>query len=175
MRKKFDTGKKHRYKDSMNGGEWFPAKTRKGERAMTKSELFKAAHKAAREYRNFFSCYAMAFSFALKEIYAMTKENGKTVTEKLEALGIDAWGCGDMKRYYINSDKLEAVFGLEIGYYKSGNISSARLNGEGISNSKAAKLIGQKIYFDAVSGEWMQKTWAGVGALNETLKSSIRI
>lgn len=103
------------------------------------------------------------------------KANEKTTAEKLEELGIDVWERGEMKRYYINSDKLEAVFGLEVSYYKTGNLCWARLNGEGISNAKAAKLIGRAIFFDAVSEKWMQNREGRTVELNETLKNSICI
>ena len=142
---------------------------------MTGTELFTKAHKIARETRASFVTYRAAFSAALKGLYAMMKDNEKTTAEKLEDLGIEAWERGEMKRYYINADKLEAVFGLSVGFYKSGNICGATLNGEEISNSKAAKLMGQKIFFDAVSGEWMQKTSMGTGALNDTLKASLKV
>lgn len=42
---------------------------------MTKSDLFKTAHKIAKENRSCFADYRMAFSWALKETYKMTKEN----------------------------------------------------------------------------------------------------
>lgn len=41
---------------------------------MTNSELFKAAHKVARETRANFVAYRMAFSSALKGLYAMEKQ-----------------------------------------------------------------------------------------------------
>ena len=99
----------------------------------------------------------------------------ETTVEKLEALGIRAWECGEMKRYYINDDNLEVIFGLCIDRYKTGNICSASLNGEGISNSKAYKLLGRGIWYDAKSESWMQRTEFGTRELNETLKDSIRI
>lgn len=79
---------------------------------MTKSNLFKAAHKLAREYRDFFSCYAMAFSFALKEVYAMTKESEKNIYEsRYEAAVVkanadaDALKVDDFNRSsYVRSD-----------------------------------------------------------------------
>lgn len=142
---------------------------------MTGHELFCKAHKIARETRNSFVTYRSAFSAALKGVYAMMKETEKTTAEKLEALGIEAWERGDMKRYYINDDALEAVFGLRIGRYNTGNISSASLNGEPISNSRAYKLMGRKIFFDAVKGEWMQSTEYGTRALNDTLRESLRV
>lgn len=49
-------------------------------------------------------------------------------------------------RHYIN-DWAEQAFGLEIARYNTGNISSAALDGEHISNTKAARL-GGKIWAD---------------------------
>jgi len=131
---------------------------------MTNREIFCKAHATAKEIRGCFECYRDAFAFALCEIYAGLRAEKaeaaakavETTEEKLEALGISAWEKNGMRRYYINADKVEAVFGLEIGRYNTGNICSARLNGEHISNTKAGRLLARKIYFDAVSREWMQ-------------------
>lgn len=118
--------------------------------------------------------YNVWLAAALKGIYAMERQE-KTTAQKLEALGISAWERGEMKRYYINDDQLEVVFGLSIGRYNSGNISSASLNGEGISSSKAYKLLGRGVWYDAVTGRWMQKTEFGTRELNATLAGSLRI
>lgn len=146
---------------------------------MTNSERFIEAHKTAKQIRDCFSSYRGAFAFALTEIYAMERQEKtapeKTTAEKLEALGIDAWERGEMKRYYINDEHLEAVFGLSIGRYNTGNVSSASLNGEGISNSKAYKLLGRGIWYDANTDSWMQKTEFGTRALNDTLAASLRV
>lgn len=148
---------------------------------MTNSERFIIAHKTAKQIRDCFSSYRGAFAFALREVYAMERAQKtqtaveKTTAEKLEALGIDAWERGEVKRYYINDDQLEAVFGLSISRYNSGNISGASLNGEGISNSKAYKLLGRGIWYDANTDSWMQKTEFGARALNETLMASLRV
>lgn len=146
---------------------------------MTNSERFIKPHKTAKQIRSYFDSYRGAFAYALSEVYAMEKHGTmvgeKTTAEKLEDLGIEAWECNGMKRYYINDDQLEAVFGLSIGRYKTGNISSASLNGEGISNSKAYKLIGRGIWYDANSDSWMQKTEYGNSELNSTLANSLRV
>lgn len=42
---------------------------------MAKSDLFKTAHKTAKENRSCFADYRMAFAWALKETYKMLKEN----------------------------------------------------------------------------------------------------
>lgn len=99
----------------------------------------------------------------------------KSTAEKPEAIGNRAWERGEMKRYYINDDQLEAIFGLRIGRYNTGNISSASLNGEGISNSKAYKLLGRGIWYDAITDTWMQKTELGTRELNATLADSLRV
>ena len=146
---------------------------------MTNSERFIEAYKTAEQTRSSFSTSRDAFVFDLTEIYAMERQEQtapeKTTAEKLEALGIDAWERGEMKRYYINDEHLEAVFGLSIGRYNTGNISSASLNGEGISNSKAYKLLGRGIWYDANTDSWMQKTEFGTRAPNDTLAASLRV
>ena len=78
-----------------------------------------------------------------------------TIENKLIELGLKVWERGDKRRIYINRQDFGKVFGLELGFYKTGNISSAFLNGEAISNSKAYKLIGYRTpYYDCVSGDW---------------------
>lgn len=141
---------------------------------MTNSERFFKAHKTAKETRGFFCSYRDAFSFALREVYAMEKRE-KTTEEKLRELGLTARECNGMRRYYINDDALEAVFGLSIDHYKTGNIRGATLNGEGISNSRTCKLLGRGIWYDAEAGRWMQKTEFGPRELNDILKNSIRL
>lgn len=76
------------------------------------------------------------------------------IMKKLEALGLTHWIKGDMDRIYINNKDLKSVFGLEIEYYKSGNIKSAVLNGDKISNNKAYGLLRNKIYFDCKSNKF---------------------
>ena len=146
---------------------------------LSNSDRFIIAHKTAKQIRGYFDSYRGAFAFALSEVYAMEKQEAltaeKSTTEKLEDLGITAWERDGMKRYYINDDQLEAVFGLSIGRYKTGNISSASLNGEGISNSKAYKLIGRGIWYDANADSWMQKDDYGARPLNDTLARSLRV
>lgn len=54
-----------------------------------------------------------------------------------------------MDRLYIKPEYL----GLELTRYKSGNISSAKFNGETISNSEARRIEGTKCYVDVVTKE----------------------
>ena len=48
---------------------------------------------------------------------------------------------GGGNRYYVQN--LPELIGLELNYYKTGNISSARLNGEHCSNTRAYREIGE--------------------------------
>lgn len=116
---------------------------------MTKSEVFKKAHSIAKNIVAVVGDYMISLSIALKEVYKMTE---KTTEQKLIELGCNVWEKYGKKRIYIG-DNIESVFGLKINYYGTGNISSAYLNGEKISNSKARKLIDNPFY-DCVSGEF---------------------
>lgn len=47
-------------------------------------------------------------------------------------------------RIYFNATDL----GMEVSYYKTGNVSNATINGESISNCEARRVMGSKAYFD---------------------------
>lgn len=123
---------------------------------MNKSIIFKKAHKIAKAIVAKVGNYMIAMSIALKEVYASMKNKGASMREKLEALGLSVWGEDFGKaRIYINTDDMMAVFGLSIGRYKTGAISCATLNGEKISNSRAYKILENKIYFDVEKNEFV--------------------
>ena len=63
-----------------------------------------------------------------------------TVTQLAELNDVNVWEGGENKRIYLN-DGIYELIGLEIKRYKSGSVSSAKLDGEDISNSKAKKII----------------------------------
>jgi len=67
------------------------------------------------------------------------------------------WEKGTMARVYFNGDSfltaLKEEMGLEYTTYKTGNMSSATLDGVKISNSQAKKMIPFKIYFDCNKNE----------------------
>lgn len=68
------------------------------------------------------------------------------------------WEKNGMKRIYINGETIAKAIGLEVDYYKTGNVRSAKLNGEDISNSKASGIIGDifssKFWFDLTDGKF---------------------
>lgn len=67
----------------------------------------------------------------------------------LEKKGFNRWTKGSMDRLYINA----TLLGLELEYYKTGNISSAYLNGERISNSRGYEYKAAKTYIDIATGK----------------------
>ena len=79
-----------------------------------------------------------------------TDDEIKTLTD----MGFNRWtkklsNGKVMDRLYINPEYL----GLELTRYKSGNISSAKFNGEAISNSEARRIEGTKCYVDVATKE----------------------
>lgn len=74
----------------------------------------------------------------------------ETMIKKLEAKGFKRWTKGEHDRLYANVGN----FGLELGYYKTGNVSSAALNGEKISHSYGAEIKrNTSIYLNVNDGE----------------------
>lgn len=72
-----------------------------------------------------------------------------TNAEQMEAIGGRRWQKNGKDRVYFDASLWAAWIGLEISRYGSGNISYAALNGEKISNGKAAQLLNMKVYWDA--------------------------
>lgn len=68
------------------------------------------------------------------------------IENKLIELGGNLWEGSSHRRIYINN-WLELA-GFEITRYKTGNISSASLNNEKVSNAKAAELNNVKCFWD---------------------------
>lgn len=73
----------------------------------------------------------------------------------LEEKGFRRWTKGTMDRLYINAETL----GLELDYYKSGNISSATYRGESISNRRGGEMRAAKTYIDIETGELHSTNW----------------
>ena len=62
----------------------------------------------------------------------------KTIQNLIEK-GASRWTKGDHDRLYLNG-AAKKIVGLETEHYNSGNISSATLKGEKISNSRARRI-----------------------------------
>lgn len=71
-----------------------------------------------------------------------------TMIAKLEAKGGKRWIKGNMDRMYFNA----TVLGLELEYYKTGNIRDASFRGMGLSNSMGGRYKAAKTYIDLATG-----------------------
>lgn len=79
----------------------------------------------------------------------MTTQQLTATEQKLIDCGEFIWEKYGKRRIYLNTaESFKTFFGFEFSKYNSGNISRASLNGEKISNSKAAKILAEKHYFD---------------------------
>lgn len=144
---------------------------------LSKSELFRTAHKNAKQYREYFDCYKFAFSFALTELYAQEKallkqenekmEEKKTLEQVLVSRGCKVWEKGDKRRIYVDLEKekdMKAVFNISWDHVSnSGWKSGYTIDGEKVSGCSARKFIGQiedltednKLFFDCITEKWM--------------------
>ena len=78
----------------------------------------------------------------------MNEEKNILNIEELEKRGFNRWTKGNMDRLYFDVKKSY----LDVDYYKSGNISSAYLEGERISNAEAYRLMSVKCFIDLKNG-----------------------
>lgn len=69
------------------------------------------------------------------------KRRGAEMKAKLENLGGKYWEAGERRRVYFDAAACAKLVGLDCSYYNTGNISSAPLAGESISNSAARRMI----------------------------------
>lgn len=68
------------------------------------------------------------------------------------------WQKAGKHRVYLSSAQISDAIGLSVSRYNTGNISSARLKGEKISNTQAEKIIknfsftfGKQAYYDILA------------------------
>lgn len=144
---------------------------------MTNSERFIIAHKTAKQIRDCFSSYRGAFAFALKEIYAMERAQKtqttveKTTAEKLEALGIDVWERGEMKRYYVDEHDIPRVFNAVVRHGRRAvKVYVAGQYGYGLTKATELNRYAA-IYYDANAKRWMQ----GHDELCSSMLNALRI
>ena len=78
--------------------------------------------------------------------------------EQLEKIG-NRWQQHGYDRIYFKNEFVYEMIGLSVGYYHSGNISSASQNGERISNSRARRIMSTvgKIFYDVNAEKFDQQ------------------
>lgn len=93
----------------------------------------------------------------------------QTTAEKLEALGIDAWERGEMKRYYVNENDIPRVFDAEVRH--GSRAVKVYVDGK-YGWTKAVEIgRGSEIYYDAASNRWMH----GHNELSAQLINALRV
>src|SRR5690606_8036459 len=114
---------------------------------MTKREIMVRAHELAKAMKG---DYSARMSAGLKRAW---------LEARLIAKGGKVWEKGGHRRIYINN--LVELYGLELDYYNTGNICSAKLDGQKISNSWARELsytLGWgKFWYDLNAGRFASR------------------
>ena len=114
---------------------------------MNKAEIMRRAWQIQKEDSRYI------FGLCLKMAWAEAKEGRmeqtKKTIEELEELGFKRWTKGNMDRMYIDARNL----GLEVDYYKTGNVCAATFDGYRISNCEARRLLAAKTYIDLKTGK----------------------
>lgn len=95
-------------------------------------------------------------SESLKLAWKEVKEMEFDVKEKLLDLGGNLWENYGKSRIYLDRDLALKLYGLEVRFHNSGNPSSAKLDGNKISNSKAKGLVYmlEKLHFDLIENKF---------------------
>ena len=96
-----------------------------------------------------------------------TTVSNEQMIEAMVNVGGSRWQKNGLDRVYFNN--LPAWYGLDSTTYNSGNIASATVDGELVSNSQGRKLyagLDGKVWFDVVTGQYFYK--ANYGPVAET-------
>lgn len=90
-----------------------------------------------------------------------------TATATYTAQQITAIGGRDWKGRRVYLNEVAELLGIEVAYYGSGNIRHASLDGQTISNTEAARLLGTKVYLDTTTGHLVVSTTGTTRALTD--------
>ena len=89
----------------------------------------------------------------------METTTSESRSKQLIEMGGNHWQQHGHNRIYISDDMKMAAIGLEISFYKTGNIAGAYLDGKKISNTQARKiynnLIDSKVFWDIANDQWV--------------------
>ena len=124
---------------------------------MTKAAVMTRAHEIARALTG---DYRARMSYGLRQAW---------LEHRLLQMGGRRWQKAGHDRIYLNN--LADLYGLRVTRYGTGNISSATLDGEHISNNSARKiligLMDAKVWYDCKLGQFEAK------GLSETARRRI--
>lgn len=107
------------------------------------------AHKIARTLEG---DYAARMSFALRQVWAEVRNDGKAMEQRLVEIGGNLWERHGHRRVYFNYNTLAELLGMKLEFYNTGNIRAAWMDGERVSNTHARgyywDLRNGKIWYD---------------------------
>lgn len=116
---------------------------------------------------------AISKSQLMKDAWAIRREYGADMADamrrawrahKLMAIGGTRWTQYGKDRIYLNTAELTELLGLRTTRYNTGNICSATLGGERISNSAARRMLDEiggdaKFWYDLQSGKFVRQAF----------------
>jgi len=79
-----------------------------------------------------------------------------TMTKMLVGMGGRRWTQGDRDRVYVGAELGASLIGLRVSCYGSGNVSSATMDGEKISNASAREYLNtlRDCYYDVMADKF---------------------
>ena len=100
----------------------------------------------------------------MKTAWSLFKSTGKSFSEclhiswvaaKLMGMGGNLWERYGKCRVYLDQGELLDLCGVNISFYKSGNISVCEVGGEKASNSDGRRWLNStsKVYYDLLDGK----------------------
>lgn len=121
---------------------------------MTKAQIMTRAWEI---FRTLVGDRIAKLSMALRQAWAEAKSSSTEMgwnVKKLEAIGAKRWTKYGKDRLYLSGCGA-SIIGLEVDHYKSGNICSAAINGEKISNAEANRYMSAyaNAYIDMTTGD----------------------
>ncbi len=99
------------------------------------------------------------------------------IAARLTALGGNRWTKGSEDRIYFDRETIAELGGLRTQRYRSGNISSATLRGDSISNRAARDLIEsmpKTAYYDLARNTLVLRDGSLRGATSQQFQSRVR-
>jgi len=123
-------------------------------------------------FRVWYSMVRVETGMGTQEGHMDTQE----IVRRLTEIGGRQWQKGDMNRMYFNADVVYEAIGLEMTRYGTGNISSAMLRGEHISNAEAKRIIAgiPTLYYDLTAGKLMRKGEWGETCIRRELNAEFK-
>jgi hypothetical protein len=116
---------------------------------------------------------SLAARIAIGKMKRPAKPAALTV-DTMVAIGGRRWQKNGMDRVYIN-DWAEFA-GLDVDYYKTGNVAGASFLGHGIANGRVAGLLSaiDKVWFDAADGQLHARYYSGARSYEVRFLDGIR-